>query len=245
MTSLGKERQMHFLVTGEMACPYLPGKKERKLITELPLHRAQAAFELLSEAGFRRTHMMAYRPACRKCDACIPVRVRTTSFKANRTQRRVLSRNQDLDVRWTDAVATQEHYELFSRYLSQRHGDSDMMEMRQVDFIAMIEETPVSTKLLECRHPDGNVCAVCLVDCSYDGYSAVYSFFDPYLARRSLGSFLILSLILSAQHLNLPYVYLGYWVPHSPKMAYKADYSPLEILTPQGWSDVEMKSFTQ
>ena len=138
-------------------------------------------------------------------------------------------------MRLAEPRAALEHYRLFTRYQRLRHTDSDMASMTFGDFRAMIEDSPVISRLVELRDGDGALLGACLVDVLDDGLSAVYSFFDPDDGRRSLGTFLIMALVAEGRRLTLPYVYLGYWIGESPKMAYKARFHPLEGLGPDGW----------
>jgi leucyl-tRNA---protein transferase len=225
----------HFYRTAALACPYVPGRTERKLITELVGHEARSFYNTLSRAGFRRSHHLAYRPACAGCSACVPVRIPVADFAATRSLRRVRRINHDVAVRVVEPRATIEHYRLFTRYQRLRHTDSDMASMTFGDFRAMIEDSPVMSRLVELRAVDGAVLGACLVDVLDDGLSAVYSFFDPDEARRSLGTFLVMALVDEGRRLALPHVYLGYLIAESPKMAYKARFHPLEGLGPEGW----------
>jgi arginine-tRNA-protein transferase len=225
----------HFYRTAPLACPYVEGRTERKLITELTGHEAMSFYNALSRAGFRRSHHLAYRPACAGCSACVPVRIPVAAFAATRSLRRVQRINGDLVVRVAEPRAALEHFRLFTRYQRLRHTDSDMASMTFGDFRAMIEDSPVMSRLVELRDGDGALLGACLVDVLDDGLSAVYSFFDPDQERRSLGTFLVMALVEEGRRLTLPYVYLGYWIAESPKMAYKARFHPLEGLGPDGW----------
>jgi arginyl-tRNA--protein-N-Asp/Glu arginylyltransferase len=227
-----------FHVLPETPCPYLPGRRERKLFTDLTGPRGRRLYDTLSQAGFRRSHRFAYRPACTACAACVPVRIRVADFRPGETLRRIARRNADLVVEERPARATLEQYRLFDRYIAQRHGDGDMAAMTFSDYQAMVEETVLDTRLVEFRLPDGRLAAAGLIDWLEDGPSAVYSFFLPELAERSLGSQVILWLAAEAARRDLPHAYLGYWIAETRKMAYKARFRPLEALGPKGWSDL-------
>lgn len=224
-----------FMVTSELPCPYLPGRFERKLVTELTGAGAQAQYELLSRAGFRRSHSIAYRPACTGCSACVPVRILVSGFQLGGSLARIRRRNGDLTLSITMPRATREQYGLFGQYLDHRHGDGEMAGMDFRDYRAMVEDTAVDSRMLELRDAGDALLAACLADWSSDGVSAVYSFFAPDEARRSLGTEMILRLIEIAQNEALPYVYLGYWIRNSRKMAYKSRFRPLEAFGPKGW----------
>ena len=228
-------RPQFFYTTAPLPCPYLPGRTERKIVTELSGTEAEALHERLSRAGFRRSHNIAYAPVCPGCQACVPIRVVSEDFTPDRTQRRILRANADLTVSEMPARATAEQFTLFQRYQKNRHADGDMAAMGYFDYRAMIEDTPISTGLLEFRDAQDRLLGACLTDWLADGLSAVYSFFDTDEEKRSLGTFAVLWLIGRARSLGLPYVYLGYWVPESRKMAYKARFRPSEILISGAW----------
>ena len=204
-------------------------------MTELSGTEAEALHERLSRAGFRRSHNIAYAPVCPGCQACVPIRVVSEDFLPDRTQRRILRANADLTVSEMPARATAEQFTLFQRYQKNRHADGDMAAMGYYDYRAMIEDTPISTGILEFRDARDRLLGACLTDWLADGLSAVYSFFDTDEDRRSLGTFAVLWLIGRARSLGLPYVYLGYWVPESRKMAYKARFRPSEVLMNGAW----------
>ena len=228
-------RPQFFYTTAPLPCPYLPGRTERKIVTELSGTEAEALHERLSRAGFRRSHNIAYAPVCPGCQACVPIRVVSEEFTPDRTQRRILRANADLTVSEMPARATAEQFTLFQRYQKNRHADGDMAAMGYYDYRAMIEDTPISTGILEFRDAQDRLFGACLTDWLADGLSAVYSFFDTDEDKRSLGTFAVLWLIGRARSLGLPYVYLGYWVPESRKMAYKARFKPSEILMSGAW----------
>ena len=228
-------RPQFFYTTAPLPCPYLPGRTERKIVTELSGTEAEALHERLSRAGFRRSHNIAYAPVCPGCQACVPIRVVSEDFTPDRTQRRILRANADLTVSEMPARATAEQFTLFQRYQKNRHADGDMAAMGYYDYRAMIEDTPISTGILEFRDAQDRLLGACLTDWLADGLSAVYSFFDTDQEKRSLGTFAVLWLIGRARSLGLPYVYLGYWVPESRKMAYKARFRPSEILISGAW----------
>lgn len=228
-------RPQFFYTTAPLPCPYLPGRTERKIVTELSGTEAEALHERLSRAGFRRSHNIAYAPVCPGCQACVPIRVVSEDFTPDRTQRRILRANADLIISEMPARATAEQFTLFQRYQKNRHADGDMAAMGYYDYRAMIEDTPISTGILEFRDAQDRLLGACLTDWLADGLSAVYSFFDTDQDKRSLGTFAVLWLIGRARSLGLPYVYLGYWVPESRKMAYKARFRPSEILISGAW----------
>lgn len=214
---------------------------ERKLFTALQGEEATTLNDALSKQGFRRSQNVLYRPSCTECAACMSARIRVADFTPTRSQRRVLKRNAHLKRRATSPWATEEQFDLFRRYLDARHADGGMADMDMFEFAAMVEETPVRSRLIEYTDTvrgDGLPVAACLTDILDDGLSMVYSFFEPALERHSPGSFLILDHIAVARELGLPYVYLGYWVPGSEKMGYKANFAALEIFSDGTWGDI-------
>ena len=240
MTQHFATRQLRFFVTAPSPCPYLPGRDERKVFAHLPLSEGASVNDSLTQVGFRRSQNIAYRPACESCDACVSARIPTADFVFSRTARRVLERNGDLMRYLVESEATTEQFDLLRRYLTVRHAEGGMADMTWHDYVAMVEDTAVRTHLIEYRRPSGDdgpgeLVACALVDVLADGLSLVYSFYDPGLARRSPGSFIILDHVVQATAAGLPYVYLGYWVSGSDKMAYKSRFRPLEVLKPGGW----------
>jgi leucyl-tRNA---protein transferase len=227
---------MHLFFSTEPApCPYLAGRVERRLVTALDGRDPEGLHDRLLRAGFRRSQRYAYRPGCAGCQACVPARIPVAQFVFRRPWRRILRDNTDLIASERRAVATEEQYALFRRYLDGRHPAGGMAEMTWAEFRAMIDDSPVDARVIEWRRPDRSLIAASLTDRAPSGFSGVYKFFDPDDARRSLGSLIILWHVQRAAQLGLPYVYLGYWIAGSPKMAYKARFQPLEQLTPSGW----------
>ena len=230
-----------FFVTSPSPCPYLPGRSERKVFTELKGPHAAELNDALSRIGFRRSQTVAYRPSCVDCSACISVRVLTDEFRPSGTQRRELKRNGDLVASLCRPWSTVEQFELLQRYLGERHPGGGMTSMDEVDFADMVEHTPVDSWLIEYREPTldgtpGRLVGACLTDRQGDGLSMIYSFYEPDHGERSgLGNYIILDHIRRAADEGLPYVYLGYWVEGSVRMQYKIRYRPLERLTRAGW----------
>jgi leucyl-tRNA---protein transferase len=226
-----------FFATAPVACPYVPGRAERKLIVELGGRNTAPFYDDLSRAGFRRSHRFAYRPFCRGCASCVPVRIAVDRFGHTRSTRRIRNINRDLASDLAPARATVEQFQLFSAYQRARHGDSEMASMNYGDYRGMVEDSPVRTKIAEFRDGSNSLVAAALIDLLDDGVSAVYSFFDPQQDKRSLGTWSILALVEECRRNGRPYVYLGYWIADSPKMAYKARFPALERLTASGWAD--------
>ena len=245
MTQFVPTRQLRFFMTAVAPCPYLPGMTERKVFANLPFSDGAHVNDELTHAGFRRSQNIAYRPACEGCDACISVRLPVPEFAPTRTQRRIVARNADLSRDLVEAEATMEQFVLLKRYLATRHPGGGMTDMTWADYVAMVDDTAVRTHLIEYRLPStdsgpGDLVAVSLTDLLSDGLSMVYSFFDPAMEKRSLGVFAILDHIRQAAAVNLPFVYLGYWVEGSTKMEYKAGFRPMEVLKPLGWTRLDV-----
>jgi arginine-tRNA-protein transferase len=194
--------------------------------------------EALTHSGFRRSQSIAYRPACEGCNACVSVRILADRFAPDRSQRRTMKRNDDLMRAEVPAEATREQIALLRAYLDARHPGGGMSDMGLFDYVAMVEETPVSTHIVEYRKPDGTLVATALTDRLKDGLSMVYSFFHPGEDTRSLGTYMILDHVQAAHHQKLAFVYLGYWVRGSRKMDYKTRFRPMEALTQNGWESL-------
>jgi len=228
-----------FFITASTPCPYLPGKRERKVFTPLNGSEASSLHDTLSNSGFRRSQSIAYRPSCEGCQACVSARVPVQDFAFGKRWRRVLTRNADLTRTLVPAEATREQYNLLRAYLRTRHRQGGMAEMSFSDYVAMVEESAVRTHLVEYRYSDGPnkaaLAGAALVDVLSDGLSLVYSFFDTQAPQRSLGVYAILDHIQQARAAGFNHLYLGYWIPGSEKMDYKAAFTPIELLVSGTW----------
>ncbi len=230
-----------FYVTSPGNCPYLPGKSERKVFTDLNGMNATELNDALGRIGFRRSQGVAYRPSCIDCSACISVRVLSEEFVPNSSQKRILRRNRDVQVTANQPWATAEQFDLLRRYLNVRHPGGGMHGMDEADFADMVEQSPVDTYVIEYREPmidgiEGKLIGVCLTDRQADGLSMIYSFFDPdHPARDGLGTYIILEHIARAARVGLPFIYLGYWIDGCRRMEYKTKFQPMERLGPNGW----------
>lgn len=234
-----------FFLTAPSPCPYLEGQFERKVFTHLVGDRAPELNDVLTQGGFRRSQNIAYRPACENCRACVSVRILVDEFKPTKSMKRVGARNADLIGSVHDAEPSSEQYSLFRTYLDHRHHAGGMSDMSVLDYAMMVEDTHVTTKVIEYRRRgpntfitgkgEGELIAVALTDQMNDGLSMVYSFFNPELEERSLGTFMILDHLARARAAGLPHIYLGYWVNGSRKMSYKVRFGPQEHLGPRGW----------
>lgn len=247
MTKPFPTKNLRFFLTAPSPCPYLPGKRERKVFTALDGLDAGHLHDVLTNAGFRRSQNIAYRPSCEGCEACVSARVPVERFVFSRRWRKIMAKNADLSRALKPAEATEEHFFLLRRYLSSRHAEGGMADMTFGDYAAMVEESAVRTHIVEYRHTGGpnrgELAAAALVDVLGDGLSLVYSFFDPGDARRSLGVYTILDHIQQARAAGFGFVYLGYWIPGSDKMDYKASFKPLELLLGGAWRPYEPVQF--
>jgi arginine-tRNA-protein transferase len=240
MTEQRTTRVPQFFLTPGGPCPYLPERTERKVFARLNGVLAQPLNEALTHSGFRRSQSIAYRPACENCTACVSVRIVAEEFEFSRGQKRILKRNRDLVRGEVAAEATREQFALLRTYLDSRHAGGGMSDMGLFDYVAMVEETPVETRIIEYRRAGedgqpGALVACALSDMLRDGLSMVYSFFHAGEDARSLGTYMILDHVRAARMRGLRHVYLGYWVQGSEKMDYKARFTPMEALGREGW----------
>jgi len=229
-----------FYLTAPQPCAYLEGREERKVFTTLQGPGAVRANDALSAKGFRRSQSVIYRPACVGCAACMSIRIPVDVFRPSRSQRRTLTRNGDLSRRLCEAWATETQFDLFRRYLDNRHANGGMADMDAFDYASMVDETPVNSSVVEYALPDPDsgerrLMAACLTDILGDGLSMVYSFFEPGHSQRGLGSYMILDHIALAVEMGLSFVYLGYWVDGSAKMRYKTAFRPFELCDGALW----------
>lgn len=223
-------------ITIDFDCSYLPPRLARNLLVDPAVPLNTPLFDVLLNHGFRRSGGHVYRPHCDGCQECIPVRVASQRFRPNRKQLRCLRRNQDLTQHPAPAEFNAEHFELYRRYLAQRHVDSSMNNPTQEDYLKFLTCPGIETLFHEFRLGKQLV-AVAVTDYVPSGLSAIYSFFEPALSQRSLGSYTIMWQLQEALRRKLPYVYLGYWIKDCRKMAYKNQFLPLEIFRHGLWQD--------
>jgi arginine-tRNA-protein transferase len=230
-------KQTAFYLTKPAPCPYLPGRVEQKIFARLA-GEAKDDFYLnstLSQNGFRRSQRMVYRPACPACMACVPVRIAVNDFSPSARHRRILRRNADLMPVEVAVKDCEKLADLFAYYQRTRHPESEMADMQPTDFASMMQEGGDNAFLLTLQNTKGDTVAAMLVDKLHHGASAVYSYFDPREASRTLGTALILHLVDWVRRQHQDYVYLGYWIRDCRKMTYKAQFPALERLGPHGW----------
>lgn len=227
-------QRLQFYLTAPYACSYLPDREARSQVAT-PSHIIDGSlFSELARLGFRRSGLYVYRPRCDGCHACTPARVPVERFHPRRSQRRCMARNADIEVFSKPLRFDEAHYLLYRRYQSMRHPGGGMDRDDREQYRGFLLTSRVDSMLLEFRLA-GEVVMVSLVDRLIDGLSAVYTFYDPDLGKRGLGVFNVLTQIDMAQRMGLDYLYLGYWIAESPKMAYKAEYRPLETLRDGQW----------
>lgn len=240
MTSL-RDLPIHRLqlyLTASYPCSYLAGREARSQVATPHNLIDTAVYSELVWRGFRRSGQFVYRPRCDGCQACVPVRVPVADFRPSRSQRRCAARNRDLELALKPLAFDETHYRLYRRYQQARHAGGGMDHDDREQYRSFLLQSRVDSVLAEFSLGD-EVVMVGLVDRLLDGLSAVYTFYDPSLAKRSLGVYGVLSQIELARRLGLPYVYLGYWIAESPKMAYKSGYRPVEALSEGQWRRVE------
>ena len=226
-----------FYASEEHPCSYLAGEDAVTLFADPKATMTPQLYSALSDLGFRRSGEYVYAPRCPRCSACLPVRLPVKDFQADRSQRRNWAQNQDLDVQVLPALFNEGHFALYQRYIHSRHPDGSMATPDKEQYNRFFGSSWCDTRYVEFSFR-GQPLAVAVVDILEKGLSAVYTFFEPSQHKRGLGVFAVLWLIEEAKRRNLPYLYLGYLIHESPKMAYKARYHPLEVFRDGVWQQL-------
>ena len=236
MTSLSDfpPRRVQFYLTAPYPCSYLPEQSARSQVVTPNELVDDAVYSQLIRAGFRRSGLYTYRPQCDQCRACVPVRLVVEEFQPNRSQRRTWKRNQQLEAVLCEQTFDARHYNLYRRYQASRHPGGGMDQDSEDQYRQFLLQSGVSTLLVEFRDAD-SLRMVSVVDVVEDGLSSVYTFFDPDMPQAGFGTYNILWQIELCRRMGLPYLYLGYWIAASDKMAYKANFQPLQGFADGQW----------
>ena len=229
---------LQFYNTAAYPCSYLPNERAVSQVAT-PAHLITSEiYGQLVRQGFRRSGIFTYRPDCAECHACIPVRLSVERFVANRSQRRSLKTHKDLLARELPLLHFEEHFQLYQRYQAVRHSGGGMDQDSNEQYSNFLLQSRVDSRLIEFTE-NGVLRMVSIIDVLNDGLSSVYTFFDPDIKTASFGTYSILWQIDQCVANDLPYLYLGYWIRDSQKMAYKANFRPLEGLIGGEWQVLE------
>lgn len=232
------EQQLRFFASTPSSCGYLPDRDSVSLFADPDFNMTPALYSHLINHGFRRSGEFVYRPYCSECNACLPVRILADQFKPSRKHRRIWKKNQDLTVRILDSAFNQEHVQLYVKYIQARHTGGSMDDPDPDRYQSFMHSHWCETDFIEFRL-DQKLVGLAVTDRVRTGVSAFYTFFDPDLARRSLGTYAILWQIQYCQDLGLPYVFLGYWIAECDKMSYKSEFQRQEIWIDEHWLPFE------
>jgi|SRR5690625_407087 len=229
---------LHFYKTADYRCSYLPNQRARSLVAA-PAHFVDTRqFSHLIEKGFRRSGTFSYKPACDHCQACTPIRIHCQAFQRRRSLNRIWRQHKHLQPFIRPLTWHPEHFKLYETYQQQRHPESAYESTQRSQYIQFLLASHIHSKLIEFRNANGKLKIVALTDFLKNGLSAVYTFYDPYIAG-SLGTYAILWQIQYARKLGLPWLYLGYWIKDSPKMSYKTRFRPYQLYIDNRWIDSE------
>lgn len=228
-------QMVRLFLTEPHPCSYLEDKMATTAFVDPAIKVDPFLYSHLSELGFRRSGQYIYTPHCQGCNACLSARVPVDDFETNRQHRRCKKRNSDLKVCMTSSIDEDEHYPLYEDYITNRHSDGDMYPPSRSQFNDFISNLWKNTRVVEIRL-EGKLIAAGIVDILENGLSAIYTYYSCEYPKRGLGTFSILAEIMLTKQMGLPYLYLGYWIKNSPKMAYKSEFKPLEVLRNGDWA---------
>ncbi len=234
-------RHLQLYITAESPCSYFDDRMSSNLVPDPQLHLNMPIYNQLIRHGFRRSGSHCYRPHCNHCQSCVACRLHVDAFISSRSQRRCLKNNIDLTMKVVGADFTEEYFTLYQHYLNSRHVDGSMAHPVEDDFRQFLFCDWCDTQFLEFRQNDKLV-AVAVTDIVSNGVSAVYSFFDPGLQNRSLGTYCILKQIEYAKAQQRDYVYLGYWIDGHEKMHYKKNFKPLQLYIDEQWQHADKQT---
>lgn len=227
---------LRFYVTPSHTCSYLPQQKAKTLFVDPQMLITTDTYSQLSELGFRRSGGHVYRPHCDKCSACQSIRIPVQQFKPSKSQKRLINKNQDLHIIRKAPAMQHEYFDLYNRYINERHSDGDMYPPSTEQFYQFLVDGSLDSWFYEFRDTHNRLIAVAVTDHLHHDMSALYTFYDPEEQHRSLGTFAILWQISEARRRNMNFVYLGYWVKECQKMSYKTSFNPLEMLIDGHWT---------
>lgn len=225
---------MRLLLSPEDTCSYLPDRQSASLFVDPRESLDMRRYAALLHAGFRRSGPYVYRPHCQGCQACVPVRIPVSRFRANRSQRRNLRANRDLACRPCEDRFSERNFRMYQAYQQRRHPGGTMALADRSEFATFLAADWADTEFCEFRSGE-DALGICVYDCLEDGLSAVYTYYSEAGELRGLGKFAVLWLIETARRRGLTYVYLGYWISNCSKMSYKAEFQPLEMLVQGEW----------
>lgn len=227
--------ELNFFITHPHPCSYLDDEQALTVFVDPAAQLNQTLYTQLSNLGFRRSGSHVYKPKCSTCNACIAIRVPTSTFTPNRSQMRCLKRNTDIKLSMSESIDDDEYFSLYEKYINKRHSDGDMYPATREQYSGFLTKEWGITQYLSARDANQKLISVAVIDVLSNGLSAIYTFYDPDENKRSLGVFGILSQIQWAQQMNLPFVFLGYWVKDCQKMNYKSHYKPYQLFIDNHW----------
>ncbi len=234
---MNDQTTLHFYASTPEACGYLPGQQSISAFANPHIDMDVKTYDELIQFGFRRSGGYLYRPHCPDCKECVSIRIPVAQYQFSRNDKRSLRKNKDLVIQQLDGKFVEEHFDLYQRYINSRHIGGSMENPSRSDYHRFLICDWTDTTFIEFRL-NRKLVAIAVADFLEDGQSAIYTFFDPFQAKRSLGTYTLLWQVENAANLELDYLYLGYWIRDCQKMAYKADYRPLELRVNNRWTAI-------